>query len=528
MKTLWRSRKTCGWRIHPHSLISLSVVVTLFHIQVFALENSATTPLPSQSQVESSSTKWNIGKFFSRFFSSAADDGETSSSEEDSDATPAALEGGTSNQIPPEDFLSAEMLKSARSWEPPVYSGQEGAVGWSSTVFEIPKGLEDRVRFWKDIYTKYTSDQGVLHDRYNYEIVYEVIDFGPIMADKSLNARQKERAREKLVDERRNAISAKLKRLAQAKSPIGLQLDEIQLWHLFEKVGDPHKFENAANPKRIRFQLGQRDKFYTGIYHSGRYLREMERIFREERLPIELTRLPFVESSFNIHARSKVGASGVWQFMRRTARPFLKLTREIDERNDPIKATRASARLLRQNYQMLRSWPLAVTAYNHGANGVRRIVQKMGTDDIVEIVSRYSSKTFGFASENFYACFLAALEVERDANKYFKDPKWAPELDVVEIRLRKPMQFSLLVEFFDGDRQATELANPHILARARKGRAHIPPGHFVRVPKPHQALAESLQRGKISPTQVVKDLKKKEDPQVLPSDAAPGLSTDPL
>ncbi len=326
--------------------------------------------------------------------------------------------------------------------------------------------MESRVRFWKDIYTKYTSDQGVLHDRDNFDVIYEVVEFGPIT---------NERAREKLVEERRKAVAA----------------------------------GRGVDPKKIRFQLGQKDMFYAGIYHSGRYLEEMEKIFREERLPIELTRIPFVESSFNIYARSKVGASGVWQFMRRTARPYLKITKEVDERNDPIKATRASARLLRQNYQILGSWPLAVTAYNHGANGVRRIVRELGTDNIVEIVSRYSSKTFGFASENFYACFLAALEAEREARKYFREPRWAPVLDVVEIRLRRPMPYSLLVDFFDGDRKAAELANPHILARVRKGRARVPSGHFIRVPMPRKELAENLQRGKVSQVQAAKELKRK-------------------
>lgn len=471
-------------------IISLFAVVSVFTFQ---------------STGVASETNWTFGGLLSRFLNWTSKDENKANAEKEE------------NQLRLDNYFTAEELKGARPWQPPDYSKQEGAIGWSGTVFDVPKGLESRVRFWRDIYTKYTSDQGVLHDRYNYEIIYEVVDFGAIMADPNLTARQKERAREKLVEERRKAISAKLKRLAQAKSPIGLPIDELQLWHLFENVGDPHKFENASDPKRIRFQLGQRDKFYIGIYHSGRYLREMEKIFREERLPLELTRLPFVESSFNINARSRVGASGVWQFMRLTARPFLKLTREVDERNDPIKSTRAAARLLRQNYQMLRSWPLAVTAYNHGANGVRRIVRKLGTDDISEIVSRYSSKTFGFASENFYACFLAALEVERNADKYFPEPMWAPELDVAEVRLRKPMPFSLLVEFFDGDRRAAELANPHILYRVRRGRAQIPRGHFIRVPAGRKALAESLQRGKISPVQAVNELKKKDEPEVSPA-----------
>lgn len=448
-----------------------------------------------------------LGSFLSSFFGGSQNSQEESSEAED-DSAPYGLEEGASNLLSPEELLGEDLLKKALPWRPPQYSEQKGALGWSPDVFSVPKGLEGRVQFWKDIYTKYTSDQGVLHDRYYYGVVYETIDFGPIMNDQTKTARQKAIAREKLVEERRQQLSVRLKNLSQTKSPIGLTIEDMRLWHLFEKIGDPHKFENASNPKRIRFQLGQKDRFLVGIYHSGRYLKEMEKAFEEERLPIELTRLPFVESSFNINARSKVGASGIWQFMRRTAKPFLKLNREVDERNDPLKATRASARLLRQNYQMLGAWPLAITAYNHGASGLRRIVEKMGSRDIVEIVNRYSSRTFGFASENFYACFLAALEVEREAKKYFADPKWAPEAEEVEVRLRKPMKFSLLLSFYDGDRKLAELANPHLLARVRQGKSPIPVGNFIRVPKARVELAESFQRGKINMAKLEAELKK--------------------
>ena len=427
--------------------------------------------------------------------------------DDESEGAPAGLESDAGDVLGPDEFLSEEQLKRAQPWRAPDYLQQEGFLGWSDSVFAVPKGLETRVGFWRDIYTKFTTNQGVLHDRFRFNLVYETIDFGPIMADTSKTDRQKARLREKLVNERRKDLSARLKRLSALVSPEGLSPEDLKLWKLFEGDSEAGKFETAAQIKRIRFQLGQRDRFFVGIYHSGRYLKEMENIFREEKLPVELTRLPFVESSFNIHARSKVGASGIWQFMRRTARPYLKVNGEIDERNDPIKATKASARLLKQNFQMLQNWPLAITAYNHGANGMRRIVGKVGSNDIVEIIAQYSSRTFGFASENFYACFLAAIEVERNAKKYFREPSWGPEVDAVEVRLRKPMAYSLLSEFFAGDATALGLANPHLSSRVKKSRALIPSGQFVRVPKGRVALAEDLQAGKLTPAKVELALK---------------------
>src|SRR4029078_12446805 len=122
-------------------------------------------------------------------------------------------------------------------------------------------------------------------------------------------------------------------------------------------------------------------------------------IFRQEGLPIELTRLPFVESSFNLRARSKVGATGLWQFMRSTARLYMRMDASADERNDPLRATRAAAKKLRDNFEMLQSWPLPITAYNRGPSGVKRLTEKLGTTDIVDIIDVRKGH-FGFASAN--------------------------------------------------------------------------------------------------------------------------------
>lgn len=410
--------------------------------------------------------------------------------------TPEALDDEASALI---EGIPEIELKNARSWRAPEYGRQNGVLGWSEGVFDPPAGLRGRVDFWKDIYSKYTTDQGVIHDSTHIGIVYGSVDFGPIMKDSTKNIYQKNRLRVALIRGKKKEIIERLRRLHGRRTADGLDGEDLRVWRMFEHVNEPDKFRKATGRNRVRFQLGQKDKFILGIYHSGRYLREMERIFREQGLPIELTRLPFVESSFNIHARSRVGASGVWQFMPRTARPYMKVNKEIDERNDPIRSTIASARVLKQNYQMLRTWPLAVTGYNHGPYGVRGIVNKLGTRDLAEIISRYSSRTFGFASENFYACFLAALEVERDARKLFGDVKWSAEIDSAELRVMRSMSFRNLVDFFDGDDDFAKLLNPHFLARIRSDQRPVPAGTFIRVPAARAKLAEDFMGGKIAP-----------------------------
>src|SRR4029453_16990791 len=179
----------------------------------------------------------------------------------------------------------------------------------------------------------------------------------------------------------------------------------------------PSDYRDAKD--ELRFQLGQRDKFRDGLVRSGAYEEQMRAVFRENGLPDDLALLPHVESSFNVRAYSKYGAAGVWEFMRGTGRRFMKVDYVIDERLDPITATRAAARLLGENYALLGTWPLALTPYNHGAAGMGRAVRQLGTTDIDQIVANYDSRTFGFASRNFYAQFLAARKVISHYESYF-------------------------------------------------------------------------------------------------------------
>jgi membrane-bound lytic murein transglycosylase D len=138
--------------------------------------------------------------------------------------------------------------------------------------------------------------------------------------------------------------------------------------------GDVRKHARRARHE-VRVQTGQRNFFAEGLQTAPRYLGVMEEIFAKHRLPVELTRLPLVESSFNKHAKSKVGAAGIWQFMENTGRKKkLIINDEIDERKSPSKATDAAAWLLKENHMILgRSWELAVTAWNHGPGGVKRL-----------------------------------------------------------------------------------------------------------------------------------------------------------
>src|SRR6185436_6572857 len=105
-------------------------------------------------------------------------------------------------------------------------------------------------------------------------------------------------------------------------------------------------------------------------------------------------------------------------------------------------------------------WPLALTAYNHGAAGMRRAKEAMGTDDIVQILRHHKSPTFGFASRNFYVSFLAALEIDSHPDKYFSDLKRADEVKFQEVELPAQVQSAALTRALKINRDRLRELNP--------------------------------------------------------------------
>jgi membrane-bound lytic murein transglycosylase D len=136
----------------------------------------------------------------------------------------------------------------------------------------------------------------------------------------------------------------------------------------------------------------------------------------------------------------------MWQFMPDTGKKFLRITDAVDERRDPMASTRAAARLLKENRQILGNWPLAVTAYNHGTEGIFRAIDVVGTQDLVEIIRRYQSPAFGFASKNFYAEFLAAVDIARNSEVHFPFLRPHPPWSFHEIEVKRTVSIQSVLK----------------------------------------------------------------------------------
>lgn len=347
------------------------------------------------------------------------------------------------------------------------------------TEFRIPESgvLKKRADFWVKIYSQYSTKQGVLHDTRYSDIIYEEYDAETAKSRKATWIKNaKDRYRKILSDLHTYGVEHDAEQLKK------LSLDHKRVFELFKEVQDPNKFLSASHYKRIRFQLGQKDQFLQGIKDSGAYLPFMEEVFAKKGLPVELTRLPFVESSFNVKARSKVGASGIWQFMQSTAKHFITVNDAIDERNDPMRASEAAAELLSVNYQSLNEWPLAVTAYNHGRKSLMLAVRRLGTYNLEEIILKNKARTFGFASSNFFACLIAALEVEKNRDKFWGTVDRSVPHRFFEVALPAGIKLKDLVSFLKLNRKELIDFNPAFTSETLKSQLYIPAKYRLRLP----------------------------------------------
>ncbi|OGW29949.1 MAG: hypothetical protein A3K09_05965, partial [Nitrospinae bacterium RIFCSPLOWO2_12_FULL_47_7] len=294
-------------------------------------------------------------------------------------------------------------------------------------------------------------------------IIYEVVDL-------DASGRQSESRLNAVKNKYKNILSS----LAQKQDHSDLSPEESRVAQMVHG----HYSEASRN---IRSQIGQKNRFREGLIRSGLYMDKIKAIFHEYGLPDELTALPHVESSFQIGAYSSAGAAGIWQFTRSTGQLFLKVGYEVDERRDPILATVAAAKLLKKNYEELHSWPLAITAYNHGLGGMIR-AKRLHGDDIVNIINRYDSRSFGFASGNFYSEFLAAMEISRNYKKYFPDVVMPPPLQAVAMRFNEYVSMETVRNYFKMTSDQIAEYNPALRPPVLSGKKRIPVGYIFKAP----------------------------------------------
>jgi membrane-bound lytic murein transglycosylase D len=214
-----------------------------------------------------------------------------------------------------------------------------------------------------------------------------------------------------------------------ALADMGRDLAEAQL---------PIEVNERVEQWMVRFSTLDRAEFERTLSRAGLYSEMIRGKLRDRGMPEELVYLAMIESGFHTHARSRVSATGMWQFMDPTARAYgLRIDAYVDERRDPVKATDAALEYLSDLYQQYGSWYLAAAAYNAGPTRVSLAVARhsdgrAGDESLYwEIVDHLPKETAQYVPKLLAATYLARYAARYDlevtlADPYVYDLMWAP------------------------------------------------------------------------------------------------------
>lgn len=341
--------------------------------------------------------------------------------------------------------------------------------------FPRPLAIEDAVHFWRQVFGEWQAHQIVLHDDEHLGIVYETIEITGYIGGR-LSAEQQMK-----VDLRKEHLIHQLNDLNYLlHKKTGLTTEQQNLYHLILRKADSKALKHAA--ERVRVQRGMKESFKMGLEASSQYSVMMREVFRQNHLPEALANLPHVESAFTASARSPAGAVGVWQFMPITGKRYLRIDEAVDERYDPVLATQGAVKYLQYAFNKLGDWGLAVTSYNHGLSGMVRARREQGKD-IMRVIKGYDGESFGFASRNYYAEFLAVCDIMTDLTRYFPesvDYQQPPVLKRVE--LTKAMTSGEIAKKYHVHFTKLAELNPAWTKNAAEGLLALPANTIVWLP----------------------------------------------
>jgi LysM repeat protein len=222
-------------------------------------------------------------------------------------------------------------------------------------------------------------------------------------------------------------------------------------------------FPSLAHQKveeTIGFFQTRGDSFFSrALGRSQAYEDMMKKILREKNLPEELFYLALIESGFNPHAFSRAKASGIWQFVTKTARRFgLKVDKWIDERRDPEKSTYAAAEYLKSLYEMFNNWDLAAASYNAGEGKVLKAMKRAKSQDFWEI-SRY--RYLRKETKQYVPMFLAAVIIASEPQKYgFSNIDYHPPLLYEKVMVPPGTRLDLIARAAETDLSEIRALNP--------------------------------------------------------------------
>lgn len=191
------------------------------------------------------------------------------------------------------------------------------------------------------------------------------------------------------------------------------------------KYDYPRTIDSLALSVMKRLTTSQKTIFQLWIERANKYSHIVENILYDEGVPSDLIALPLVESGYNPYAVSRVGAVGMWQFMRYTAINYgMRIDYWVDERKDFEKSTRAAAQYLKDSYSRFHNWDAATASYNAGPGKIGGLIKQYKSNDFYDF---YQSKSVKAETKFYVPKFSSMLTIYRNYLKYgFAMPKTNP------------------------------------------------------------------------------------------------------
>jgi len=342
--------------------------------------------------------------------------------------------------------------------------------------FPCPDSFRSSVDFWVNIYSRVHTNEVVFFDSDDLGLVYYTVQLPTDRIDVNANDY------EKTISKARADVAAALKELDEKRptSEVGLGGVVRDVYLALQK--NPRKDKYALSDN-MRSQMGLKERFLRGYMNAGAYEDEMKARLRQQGLEEELIGIVFVESLFHAPSISRVGATGLWQFMRATARSYFHVNHFVDERLDPMMATEAAIRYLKAAKAKLKNWPLAITSYNCGQAGMARAATNVGSFELEDILNKHDGKRFKFASRNYYFEFLAAVQVYKNAKEFFPNAVRKKPWRYDVVRLAKGARAPDLISSGAFEESWFEAFNPALSKAARNGALVLPADFTLRVPE---------------------------------------------
>lgn len=217
---------------------------------------------------------------------------------------------------------------------------------------------------------------------------------------------------------------------------------------------------NESIEKVIKNFLKNRSKSYERLMALSEYYFPLfeERLNKYD-VPLEIKYLAIVESALNPNAKSRMGATGLWQFMYGTAKQYkLDINTYVDERSDPVKSTEAAVKYLRDLYDVFGNWELALASYNAGPGNVSKAIRRAGGETDYWKIRRFLPKE----TQGYIPAFIATMYMYEYHKEHNIVPKRAkiPFVKTDTIQVKRNFTFQEIAALIDISEEELKMLNP--------------------------------------------------------------------